>query len=106
MIERIVRCSLGHRPFILARGVLLGSIGAYSVTQLNVDAVPDITNIQVQVVTAAPALGPLEIEQYITYAVESALSGLPGVDELRSVSRYGIPSGMFSRASLKRSCTS
>ncbi len=54
------------------------------------DAVPDVTNVQVQVITSAPALTPIEIEQYITYQVEKAMSGLPELEEIRSISRYGL----------------
>ena len=60
--------------------------------RLPIDAVPDVTNVQVQIVTSSPALGPVEVEQYLTYPVEAAMSGLPDVTELRSISRYGISS--------------
>jgi cobalt-zinc-cadmium resistance protein CzcA len=71
---------------------LLVAGGVIAVQRLPIDAVPDVTNVQVQVVTSAAALGPVEVEQYLTYPVEAALSGLPGVTELRSISRYGISS--------------
>ncbi len=58
--------------------------------QLPVDAVPDVTNVQVQVLTNAPALGPVEVEQFVTFPVEAAMSGLPRVTDIRSVSRFGL----------------
>src|SRR5579885_3791728 len=57
---------------------------------LPIDAVPDLTSVQVQVLTRAPALGPVEIEQFVTFPIEASLSGLPALRELRSVSRYGL----------------
>lgn len=69
--------------------VLMGA-GAFSVSTLPLDAVPDLTNVQVQVLTTSPSLGPVEVEQFITFPVENALSGLPRVDEIRSISRFGL----------------
>ena len=72
--------------------MVLGLIGwgSYSLSQLPIDAVPDITNNQVQVVTISPSLAPQEVEQYITFPVELAMANLPEVDEVRSVSKYGL----------------
>ena len=64
--------------------------GFQALRGLTIDAVPDITPVQVQVLTRAPALAPLEVEQFITYPVEAAMSGLPGLKEIRSTSRYGL----------------
>jgi cobalt-zinc-cadmium resistance protein CzcA len=64
--------------------------GGYALTQLPIDAVPDITNVQVQVLTKAPALGPVEMEQFVTYPIEAAMNGLPRLVEIRSISRYGL----------------
>jgi len=69
--------------------VLLG-VGFFSAATLPLDAVPDLTNIQVQVLTTSPTLGPVEVEQFITFPVENAMSGLPGVSEIRSISRFGL----------------
>ncbi len=71
---------------------MLGLIGwgTYSATQLALDAVPDITNNQVQVVTVSPALAPEEMEQFVTFPVELAMANLPSVEEIRSISRYGL----------------
>jgi len=92
MTTRLIEWALGNRLFVLLLAVILVAGGAYSMTRLPIDAVPDVTNVQVQIVTSAPAVGPLEVEQYLTYPVEAAMSGLPDVTELRSVSRYGISS--------------
>ena len=69
---------------------LVAAVGLRSATQLPIDAVPDITNVQVQVLTNAPALGPVDVERTITFPVESSMSGLPGVEQIRSVSRFGL----------------
>ena len=58
--------------------------------QLPIDAVPDVTNIQVQIITSAPALSPVEVEQYVTVPVERAMAGIPKATEVRSISKYGI----------------
>jgi cobalt-zinc-cadmium resistance protein CzcA len=69
---------------------ILISAGIYSLQRLPIDAVPDVTNVQVQVLTAAPSLAPLEIERQITFPVEIAMSGLPDIEEIRSVSKFGL----------------
>ena len=90
MLRRLVDFSLENRPLVLLAAVLLVAGGGYALTQLPIDAVPDITNVQVQVLTKAPALGPVEMEQLVTYPVEAAMNGLPRLREIRSVSRYGL----------------
>src|SRR6266850_254295 len=90
MAEWLVRFALRNRFLVIAFWVLLSGVGVYSMTVLTVDAVPDITNVQVLVLTSSPALGPVDIERQVTIPIETALSGLPGLAELRSVSRYGI----------------
>ncbi len=62
----------------------------HAAVNLPIDAVPDVTNVQVQVITAAPALSPVEVEQYVTVPVERAMSGIPKVEEVRSISKYGL----------------
>jgi cobalt-zinc-cadmium resistance protein CzcA len=69
--------------------IMIGA-GIYSLVRLPIDAVPDVTNVQVQVLTAAPSLAPLEIERQITFPVEVAMSGLPDIQEIRSVSKFGL----------------
>jgi len=89
---RLVERSL-QNPFpVLLAALLLVVGGAAALTELPIDAVPDITTAQVQVVTRAPELGPLEVEQLITRPVEDAMGGLPRLAQLRSVSRYGVSS--------------
>ena len=90
MLERIVHYSIRHRWMVL--GVVLGLavLGAYNLNRLPIDAVPDITNVQVQVNSEAPGFSPLETEQRITFPIETALAGLPKIEYTRSVSRYGL----------------
>jgi cobalt-zinc-cadmium resistance protein CzcA len=90
LLDRIVGWSLAHRALVLIATGLLAALGVRSALVLPIDAVPDITNVQVQVITAAPALSPVEVEQYVTVAVERAMSGLPRVAEVRSISKYGL----------------
>ncbi len=90
MFERIIRFSIEQR-WIVMLGVLgVVALGIFSYQKLPIDAVPDITNVQVQINTAAPGLSPLEVEQRVTYPVETVMAGLPGLDEVRSLSRYGL----------------
>ena len=90
MLRRLVDFSLENRPLVLIAAVLVVVGGGYALTQLPIDAVPDITNVQVQVLTKAPALGPVEMEQFVTYPIEAAMNGLPRLVEIRSISRYGL----------------
>jgi len=90
MIDRLIRFSVAHRSLVLMLTTLLAVAGLYSAIRLPIDAVPDVTNTQVQVLTSARSLAPLEIERQITFPVEVALRGLPGVIELRSVSKFGL----------------
>ena len=75
---------------VLLLVAIMAGAGAYSLINLPIDAVPDVTNVQVQVLTNAPSLAPLEIERQITFPIEVAMSGIPGVEEIRSVSKFGI----------------
>ncbi len=90
MIERILQFSLKHRWLILLAIIGMIVLGIYNFTQLPIDAVPDITNVQVQINTEAKGLTPYEVEQRITYPIEVAMSGLPKLDYTRSLSRYGL----------------
>ena len=90
MFDRIVAFSLRQRVLVLFATVGLVAAGLYAATRLPVDAVPDVTNNQVQVLTQAPALSPLEVERFVTVPVELALKSLPDLVELRSLSRQGI----------------
>ena len=90
MINRIIDISLNNRFVVLLGVVLLIAGGIYSMLRLPVDAVPDLTNIQVQVLTTSPALAPVEMEQFVTFPVETSMSGIPQVEEIRSVTRFGL----------------
>ena len=90
MIERLLGWSLKNRFLVLALALLLMVGGAVAVRDLPIDAVPDVTNVQVQVLTTAPALGPEEVERFITTPVELAMSGLPRLSGVRSISRFGL----------------
>jgi cobalt-zinc-cadmium resistance protein CzcA len=90
MIGSLIRLSVSHRLLVLLAVAVMIGAGIYSLLRLPIDAVPDVTNVQVQVLTAAPSLAPLEIERQITFAVEMAMSGLPDIAEIRSVSKFGL----------------
>ena len=90
MLNRIIESALNNRFVVILAIFVLIAFGIMAMLQLPVDAVPDITNVQVQVLTNAPALGPVEAEQFITFPVEAAMSGLPRVKEIRSVTRFGL----------------
>ena len=90
MLERILQFSIRQRWLVVLLTLLMAAVGVYSFRQLPIDAVPDITNVQVQVNTEAPGFSPLEVEQRITFPIETALAGLPRLDHTRSLSRYGL----------------
>ena len=90
MLNRIISWSLSHRFAVLALTALLAVLGAVAIDRLPIDAFPDTTPVQVQVNTVAPALGPAEIESQVTAPVERAIGGLPGLVELRSISKFGL----------------
>jgi cobalt-zinc-cadmium resistance protein CzcA len=90
MLEAIIQVSIRRRWVIMFLVLALCGFGAWNYTNLPIDAVPDITNVQVQVNTEAPGYSPLEAEQRITFPVETVLSGLPNLSYTRSLSRYGL----------------
>ncbi|MBX2906398.1 MAG: CusA/CzcA family heavy metal efflux RND transporter [Taibaiella sp.] len=90
MLNRIIHFSIKNKLVVAFFMFLLVAWGIFSLMQLPVDALPDVTNNQVQVITKAPALAAQEVEQFITYPVERSVSNLPGLTELRSISRFGI----------------
>jgi cobalt-zinc-cadmium resistance protein CzcA len=90
MLNKIIDFSLRQRWFVLGVVALLSAIGIYNYQRLPIDAVPDITNVQVQINTPAPGFSPLEAEQRITFPIETALAGLPRLEYTRSLSRYGL----------------
>jgi cobalt-zinc-cadmium resistance protein CzcA len=89
-MKRLLELCLRWPLLVFAFVAIVAAIGVRSALRLPIDAVPDITNVQVQVLTNAPALGPVDVERSITFPVESAMSGLPGVEQIRSVSRFGL----------------
>ena len=89
-MERLLTFSLRYRFFTLVAIAVVIASGLWSFAHLTIDAVPDLTPVQVQILTRAPALGPVEVEQFITFPIEASLNGLPALRELRSVSRYGL----------------
>lgn len=90
MIDRILGSSLRQRAFVLfGAGVLLAA-GLWSAFHLPIDAVPDITGVQVQVNTEVPALAAEESEKLVTLPIERELAGLPGVEERRSITKFGL----------------
>src|SRR3954464_13462905 len=90
MIERLIAVSLQQRWLVLLLALGAVAFGAWNFQRLPIDAVPDITNVQVQINTRAPGYSPLETEQRITFPVETAMGGLPKLDYTRSLSRYGL----------------
>ncbi len=90
IIDRIIRFSLHYRILICLLGVLLVLAGLYSAAKLPIDAVPDVTTNQVQINTLAPAFAPLEMEKYVTFPIEVAMSNLPEKEEIRSISQFGL----------------
>src|SRR3989337_1243195 len=89
-MDRLIELCLRYRFLVLALTAVAAVTGIASLRNLTIDAVPDITPVQVQILTRAPALGPVEVEQYVTFPIEAAMTGIPGVSEIRSVSRYGL----------------
>ena len=90
MFDHLIDFSLKSRRFVILMLLALVGSGIYSLLSLPIDAVPDITNTQVVALTSAPALGPEEVEQFITIPVENAMSGIPSIKEVRSFSQFGI----------------
>ncbi|HEX7318527.1 MAG TPA: CusA/CzcA family heavy metal efflux RND transporter [Pyrinomonadaceae bacterium] len=90
MINGLIRFAVQQRLLVMLMVAIMIGAGVYSLQNLPIDAVPDVTNVQVQVLTAAPSLAPLEIERQITFPVEVAMSGLPDIEEIRSVSKFGL----------------
>ena len=86
----IVEASVRRRGLVLVVWVAILGAALFAVPKLSVDAVPDVSNVQVAVLTSAPGLSPLEVEQYLTFPIETAMNGVPGVDVIRSISRTAV----------------
>lgn len=90
MFEKIIQFSIAQRWLVIMLTLALAALGIFSYQRLPIDAVPDITNVQVQVNTAAPGYSPLEAEQRISFPIETVMAGLPNLQQTRSLSRYGL----------------
>ncbi|MBK7093492.1 MAG: efflux RND transporter permease subunit [bacterium] len=90
MLDKILNFSIQHRWLIMIAAAGIAVLGIFNFNKLPIDAVPDITNVQVQINTEAPAMSPLEVEKQITFTIETAMGGIPGVQYTRSLSRYGL----------------
>ena len=90
MLEKIIYASIRHRWLVMFAVIGFMALGIYNFNRLSIDAVPDITNVQVQINTEAPGYSPLEVEQRVTFPIETVLAGIPKLDYTRSLSRYGL----------------
>ncbi|GAA0360564.1 CusA/CzcA family heavy metal efflux RND transporter [Bowmanella denitrificans] len=90
MVDAMIKFAIERRFLVLALTLLVAGYGVYNTLRLPIDAVPDITNVQVQINTKADGFTPLEVEQRVTYLVETAMAGIPRLDYTRSLSRYGL----------------
>jgi len=90
MIDRILSISIRQRWLVMIAVLIMAAFGAWNFVRLPIDAVPDITNVQVQINTNAPGFSPLEVEQRITFPIETIMAGLPNLQNTRSLSRYGL----------------
>ena len=90
MIKKLIDFSLDNRFLVLVLWLLVVALGVNALTKLPIDAVPDVTNVQVQILTNSPGLAPEEVERFISFPVETAMSGLPKIEEIRSVSKFGL----------------
>src|SRR5947209_20485438 len=89
MLERVLKFSIQNRWLVVLLALGAGALGILSFQRLPIDAVPDVTNNQVQINTLAPALSPEQVEKQVTFPVETALAGIPGLEYTRSLSRNG-----------------
>jgi cobalt-zinc-cadmium resistance protein CzcA len=90
MLNRIIRASIKNKLIIILMTLFILGFGIYSILQIPLGAVPDVTNNQVQVITTSTSLSTQDVEQFITYPVELEMSNLPGVKEIRSISKFGL----------------
>ncbi len=90
MIDRIIDFALKQRLLVAAMTILLAALGLYSLNNIPIDAFPDVTNVQVQIIAEAHGLSPVEVEKLVTFPIEVAMNGLPRLTEVRSISKYGL----------------
>ncbi len=85
MLSKLIESCLENPLIVIVMVGLVAVFGAYNVSNIPIDAVPDMTNIQVQVITNAGSLSPVEVERYVSYPVETTMGGLPSIEEIRSI---------------------
>jgi len=90
MFQQLIAFAIARRWLVVFAALCLAGLGAYNYGRLPIDAVPDITNVQVQINSGAPGYSPLEVEQRITFPIESLMNGIPGLEQTRSLSKYGL----------------
>ncbi|XYH93676.1 efflux RND transporter permease subunit [Sorangium sp. So ce1128] len=90
LLAKILAFSVRHRWLVVVLTLAVGALGVYNFNRLPIDAVPDITNVQVQINTSVKALSPVEVERRVTFPIEWAMGGIPSVEQVRSLSRYGL----------------
>jgi cobalt-zinc-cadmium resistance protein CzcA len=90
MLNRIIFWSIQNKLIVAVLTFILAVVGVYSLKQLPIDAVPDITNNQVQIITSSPSSGAEDIERFVTFPVEQTMTTIPGIEEMRSFSRFGL----------------
>ncbi|MCW3701587.1 efflux RND transporter permease subunit, partial [Burkholderia cenocepacia] len=91
-MDKLIDFSLRNKFLVLILTAVMVAAGVWSMLRLPIDAVPDVTPNQVLVLTQAPGLSPVEIERFVTFPVETSMSGLPGITSIRSISRFGLSS--------------
>ncbi|MEJ2110933.1 MAG: CusA/CzcA family heavy metal efflux RND transporter [Acidobacteriota bacterium] len=90
MLEKIIAQTLKYRNFVVLGVLVMAAFGVYSYMKLPIDAFPDVTNVQVEIMSTAPGLSALEIERFVTYPIENAMRGLPDVVQMRSTTKFGL----------------
>ena len=90
MIDKLITFAVRQRFLVLLFTALVVGVGVFAILKIPIDAFPDVTNIQVQVISNAPGLSPVEVERLVTFPIEVTMGGLPGVSQVRSVSKFGL----------------
>src|SRR5574340_156372 len=90
MLEKIVSYTLGQKGMVIFLSLLIVAFGLYSYLKLPIDAFPDVTNIQVEIISHADGLSAIEVERNVTYPIETAMRGLPDIEQMRSVTKFGL----------------
>src|SRR5512137_2959158 len=90
MLEAIIAWTLKYRNFVILGVLVMAVFGVYSYLKLPIDAFPDVTNVQVEIMGTAPGLSALEIERFVTYPIENAMRGLPDVVQMRSITKFSL----------------